>query len=159
MRQCSSTGGLTRSDTAWKMILRPNTIGLLKPLLLFAVLAVLCLVSCRQPENRTFSVLGVVQEIKPDGQAAVIRHEAIPGYMEAMTMPFDVKATNELANVRPGDEIEFRLVVTSDDSWIERVRKTGRAMALAMSNTAPVMSTNASVPSRHPLMEYAFTNQ
>jgi len=147
MRQCSSAGVLARSDGAWKMILRPNTVWLLKPLLLFVVLAALCLVSCHQPENRTFSVRGVVQEIKPGGQAAVIRHDAIPGYMEAMTMPFDVKTTNELANVRPGDEIEFQLVVTRDDSWIERLKKTGRTMALAVSNAAPVVTTNASVRS------------
>ena len=126
---------------------------------LFIIFAVLCLVSCRQPENRTFSVRGVVQEIKPGGQAAVIRHDAIPGYMDAVTMPFDVKTMNELANVRPGDEIDFRLVVTSNDSWIERVKKTGRTMALAVSNAAPVATTNASIAPRHPLMEYAFTNQ
>jgi len=147
------------SSAAQKMILRPDTGWLLKPVLLFFVLAVLFLVSCRQPENRTFSVRGVVQEIKPGGQAAVIRHDAIPGYMEAMTMSFDVKGTNELANVRPGDEITFRLVVTSDDSWIERVEKTGRTMALAVSNAPPVVTTNASIAPRHPLMEYAFTNQ
>jgi len=141
------------------MILRPNTVWLTKPVLLFFVLVVLCLVSCRQSENRTFSVRGVVQEIKPGDQAAVIRHDAIPGYMEAMTMPFDVKTSNELANVRPGDEIEFRLVVTSDDSWIERVKKTGRTMALAVSNAAPAVTTDASIAPRHPLMEYAFTNQ
>jgi protein SCO1/2 len=144
---------------ARKMILQPDKSGLTRPGLLFSVLAVLCLVSCRHPENRTFFVRGVLQEIKPDGQVAVIRHEAIPGYMEAMTMPFDVKTTNELANVRPGDEIEFRLVVTSDDSWVDRVKKTGRTTALAVSNTAPVVATNVSIAARHPLMDYAFTNQ
>jgi Cu/Ag efflux protein CusF len=42
-------------------------------------------------EDRTFSVRGIVQEIKSDGKTAVIKHETIPGYMDAMTMPFDVK--------------------------------------------------------------------
>ena len=74
-------------------------------------------------------------------------------------MPFDVKTTNEFANLRPGDEIEFRLVVTSDDSWIDHVKKTGRGVAVAGSNAAPVVSTNASTAPRHPLMDYAFTNQ
>ena len=159
MRACWSAGVLARSNAAQKMIAQSEMVWLPRPGQLFIVLAVLCLVSCRQSENRTFSVRGVVQEIKPGGQSAVIRHETIPGYMEAMTMPFDVKTTNEITNVRPGDEIEFRLVVTGDDSWIDRVKKTGRTVALAVSNPAPVVTTNASIAPRHPLMEYAFTNQ
>jgi protein SCO1/2 len=141
------------------MIAQSDPVWLSKPGLFFVVLTALCLVSCRQSEKRTFSVRGVVQEIKSGGQSAVIRHETISGYMGAMTMPFDVRTTNELANVRPGDEVEFRLVVTSDDSWIENVKKTGRKMALAVSNARPVATTNASAAARHPLMEYAFTNQ
>ena len=35
--------------------------------------------------------------LEPNGKAVRIKHEAIPGYMAAMTMPFDVKDTNELA--------------------------------------------------------------
>jgi protein SCO1/2 len=141
------------------MILRSDKLWLTRPGLLLCALAVLCLASCRQPENRTFSVRGVLQETRNDGKTAVIKHETIPGFMEAMTMPFDVKTANELANVRPGDEIEFRLTVTRDASWIDGVKKTGRTVALAVSNTAPVVSTNASITPRHPLMEYAFTNQ
>ena len=141
------------------MILRSDKLSLTRPGLLLCALAVLCFASCRQPENRTFSVRGVLQETRSNGKTAVIKHETIPGFMEAMTMSFDVKTANELANVRPGDEIEFRLTVTSDDSWIDGVKKTGRTVALAVSNTAPVVSTNASITPRHPLMEYAFTNQ
>ena len=141
------------------MILRSDKLWLTRPALLFFICAVLCVASCRQSEDRTFSVRGIVQEIRSDGKTAVIKHETIPGYMDAMTMPFDVKTAHELANVRPGDEIEFRLVVTGDDSWIERVKKTGRTMALVASNAAPLVTTNASVAPRHPLMDYAFTNQ
>ncbi len=160
MRQCWGGGEvLVRIHAASMMILRlekkgPGWLGLF----LF-VLAGLCLASCQQSENRTFSVRGFVQEIKNEGRTAVIKHETIPGYMQAMTMPFDVKTANELAHVRPGDEIEFRLVVTGDDSWVERVKKTGRTIALAVSNAVPVVSTNASVARSHPLMDFAFTNQ
>jgi protein SCO1 len=141
------------------MISRSDKLWLTRPGLLLCALAVLCFASCRQPENRTFSVRGVLQETRGDGKTAVIKHETIPGFMEAMTMSFDVKTSNELANVRPGDEIEFRLTVTRDDSWIDGVKKTGRTVALAVSNAAPVANTNASITPRHPLMEYAFTNQ
>src|SRR5437762_10902756 len=38
--------------------------------------------------QQMFAVTGVVQELKLDGRTAIIRHEAIPHYMSAMTMPF-----------------------------------------------------------------------
>lgn len=113
--------------------------------------------SCGPPDTRRFNVRGVVQEIKADGKTAVVKHEKIPGYMEAMTMPFDAKTTNEWAQARPGDEVEFRLVVTSDDSWIEGVRKTGRTIPIVA--TAPPTATNVARTAGHPLMDFAFTNQ
>jgi protein SCO1/2 len=70
-------------------------------------------------------VKGVVQEIKATEAKAIIRHEEIPDYMPAMTMPFDVKNTSELAGLSPGDEVTFAMVVTEDDGWIENVKRTG----------------------------------
>jgi len=54
-------------------------------------------------ETKTFRVEGVVKELKTDGRTMVIAHDAIPNYMEAMTMPFKVKEQGELAGLRPGD--------------------------------------------------------
>ena len=76
--------------------------------------------------NQTYSVRGVVQEIPPDHRHATIKHEAIPGYMAAMTMDFSVRDTNALAGFAPGDEITFTLVVTDNDDWIENLKKIGR---------------------------------
>src|SRR6266853_6430300 len=74
-----------------------------------------------------FSVTGVVKELKPDGKMVVIQHEEIPNYMRAMTMPFEVRATNELAGLKPGDQISFRLLVTEKDGWIDQLMKLGSA--------------------------------
>lgn len=87
---------------------------------------------------QSYSVKGVVRELKSDGRAIVIRHEEIPGYMEAMTMPFRVRATNELAGLKPGDEVSFRLQVTEDSSWIDRVQRTGKTTALEVPKPEPV---------------------
>ena len=46
----------------------------------------------RQPvesQSRSFHTRGVVKEVRPT--TLVIDHEAIPDYMDAMTMPFNVK--------------------------------------------------------------------
>lgn len=75
---------------------------------------------------RTYHVQGVVKEVDPDGKRAVIKHEAIRGYMAAMTMPFEVQDPQQLADVRPGDRIAFRLNVTETDGWIDQVRVVER---------------------------------
>ncbi|MEW6157973.1 MAG: SCO family protein [Verrucomicrobiota bacterium] len=76
-----------------------------------------------QTNVQTFQVKGVVKKIEPDGTSILIQHEAIPNYMVAMTMPFDVKNTNEVASLQPGDSIGFRLNVTDEDSWIDQIQK------------------------------------
>jgi len=77
--------------------------------------------------RREFDVKGTVLGLQPAEQRVRIRHETIPGYMDAMTMPFRVQDTNELAGLIPGEEITFTLIVTDDDAWIERLEKTGVA--------------------------------
>lgn len=74
------------------------------------------------PAVKTYAARGIVRGIAPDRHEATIQHEAIPGYMGAMTMAFIVKATNELDGISPDDEITFKLAVTENDSWIEGVR-------------------------------------
>ena len=71
---------------------------------------------------KTYDVRGIVQQIAPDGRKATIKHEAITGYMAAMTMDFSVRDTNELAGIASNDEITFKLAVTENDDWIEDVR-------------------------------------
>ena len=83
--------------------------------------------------NQTYAVHGVVQAIPPDLRHATIKHEAIPGYMGAMTMDFSVRDTNALARLAPGDEISFTLVVTADDDWIENIQRVGRTDVTSIS--------------------------
>jgi protein SCO1/2 len=115
---------------------------------------------CREatPTTREFAVRGVVVEVRADGASAVIRHEEIPGYMAAMTMPFRARHTNELAGLRPGDEVTFRFHVTRDESWIEQVRRTARAPA-ATNSTATPPATNAPVRLVDFVGDMVFTNE
>ncbi len=75
--------------------------------------------------RQVFQVKGVVQALKPREKQVEIRHEAVPGYMPAMTMPFDVKDTNELTGLEPGQPVSFRLIVTDTEGWIDQVHKLG----------------------------------
>lgn len=102
--------------------------------LVMIALAAIC-VSCGKPTDnfssekststnrQIFQAKGVIEEIKPDGKSAVIKHEEITNYMAAMTMEFEAKNTNELRGLQAGDAISFRLNVTDDDGWIDQVKK------------------------------------
>src|SRR5688572_24165953 len=99
-------------------------------LTLIGLVVVLC--GCSKPQeqvqtttktNHIFQVRGILKSIKEDGKTAIIQHETIPDYMDAMTMPLDVKNTNEFKGLKAGDAISFRMIVTEDDGWIEQLKK------------------------------------
>jgi len=109
--------------------------------------------------NLAFSVTGTVRELTPNDGRLVIAHDAIANYMPAMTMSFKVRQTNELAGLRVGDEISFRLWVSTEASWVDHIVK---ARGPSAPTGAPLSATpTAAMPitSRHALLDYAFTNQ
>ena len=73
-------------------------------------------------ETRDFTVRGVVREARPAKSQLVVKHEEIPGYMDAMTMPFQVRDPKILETVKPGDAITFQLHVTDKDHWIDGLK-------------------------------------
>jgi protein SCO1 len=76
-------------------------------------------------EVRDFTVRGVVRETRTAKSQLIVKHEEIPGYMDAMTMPFQVRDPIILASVKPGDDITFQLHVTEEDHWIDGVKIVG----------------------------------
>ena len=96
------------------------------PFLVLVLLAILT-ISCEG--RRSFQVKGVIKEISADRKQAKIEHEKIPGYMEAMTMMFDVKDPKELQGLQPNDQVSFRMIVTQNDGWIDQVKKIGTVAA------------------------------
>ena len=124
---------------------------------------------------QTFQAQGMVKEVAADGRTVIIAHEAIPNYMEAMTMPFKVKEPGELAGLRPGDNILFRLQVTDTESWVEGISKisspqpVGQASRLSggrftlgpsKAGETPGAAGETPAPQRqHPLLDYPFTNE
>jgi protein SCO1 len=109
-----------------------------------------------------FQVKGVVVAVKPEEKIVRIRHEEIPGYMDAMTMPFEVKDTNELAGVNAGDSVTFRMLVTETDGWIDQIKKLDSgAPANVLPANAPIRIVRDVEPLEvgDALPEYQFTNQ
>jgi protein SCO1/2 len=114
-----------------------------------------------QSTQQVFQVKGVVVELMPAEKSVRIKHEEIPDYMPAMTMPFDVRDTNELAGLEAGDTVIFRMTVTETDGWIDQIQK----LLVPRTNTLPTTGPFRFVRDVEPLNigdampEYRFTNQ
>lgn len=89
-----------------------------------AVLSVLA-AGCGDASRKEYDIRGQVVEVHADQGQVTLAHEAIPGYMDAMTMPFTVKDAWALSALAPGQFVEATLVVTRDRSWIENIRISG----------------------------------
>jgi protein SCO1/2 len=110
--------------------------------------------------RQVFLVKGIVKELEPDGKTAVIQHEAISNYMQAMTMPFEVKDPAELRGLKVGDQIAFRLVVTRKEGWMEGVSSLRRS-GDNLPSRSTIHFTHALAPldEGDPLPEGRFTNE
>jgi protein SCO1/2 len=69
-----------------------------------------------------YSVQGMVLRVDRSQKSFLISHDSIPGFMQAMTMPFDVRDVKELDGMIPGAMVEFTLVVNRDSAYAEKVR-------------------------------------
>jgi Copper binding periplasmic protein CusF. len=65
---------------------------------------------------------GVIVAVRPDDSALLVKHEAIPGYMRAMTMLFKVDAA-ALSALKKGDAIAATLVQREDAFYLENITK------------------------------------
>jgi protein SCO1/2 len=82
-------------------------------------------VSCSRSEARRYQITGQVLAVDAARLEVIIAHDAIAGYMQAMTMPFKVREGSQLAGLTPGDLVRGQLVVTENDGFVEHVERTG----------------------------------
>jgi protein SCO1 len=109
-----------------------------------------------KPAERIFQARGIVRGLDFNEKIVSIQHEAISNFMAAMTMPFTVKSTNELAGLSVGDKISFELHVTETESWIDGISKIGTASP--DKNQSPT-NQQISGTQKNPLWYCKFTNE
>jgi len=68
----------------------------------------------RSPSEKTYALKGTVRKVDLASGEVTIAHEAVPGFMPAMVMPFTIKDRSSLEDVRAGDEVEGALRVVSE---------------------------------------------
>ncbi len=74
--------------------------------------------------SKRYSVKGKVVSVDKQSHTVNVDAEAIPGFMEAMTMPYKVKPESLLEQLSPGDSISADLIVHADEYWLENVKVT-----------------------------------
>jgi len=110
--------------------------------------------------DKQYPVTGMVVSVDPAGKRFTVSHERIAGFMEAMTMPFEVRQPGELRGLVPGAIVEFTLVVGADTAYaagitvrryesVERDPRTARRLAV-MKRLAGLTAPPAAVGTRVP---------
>jgi protein SCO1/2 len=89
---------------------------------LFGFTALLLLAVQSTVAAQEYAVTGMVLEVDRARNTFTASIQAVPGFMQAMTMPFEVRQRNDLDGLVPGAVVEFMLVVHQKSSHAERIR-------------------------------------
>jgi protein SCO1/2 len=119
---------------------------------LLLLLAPGCRPSASPPGRSEHALRGVITAVDPGRREITVRHEAIPGYMEAMTMPYPVDPSVRLDLLEPGDEITARLVVDGPRSRLDEISvvdRKGRPGEAPRIDPAKIAAVGSAFPDFH----------
>lgn len=85
-----------------------------------------------------YPIEGQLLGVQLDTGQVLLKHGPVEGYMDAMTMPFQVGDRASILARRPGDLIRATLVVEPTRSYLEQVTLTGRAPLPEAATARPV---------------------
>jgi protein SCO1 len=80
-----------------------------------------------QAEQR-YELKGKVVAVDKSGKKLTVDHEAIPGFMGAMTMPYPVKDEHLLENLTAGEPITAKVVSGSGGFWLEEIAPAAKEL-------------------------------
>jgi protein SCO1/2 len=86
------------------------------------VTALLCLAVQSSVAAQEYPVTGIVLTVDRSRNTFTASIQAIPNFMPAMVMPFEVRQRKDLDGLVPGASVEFALVVDQKSSHAERIR-------------------------------------
>ena len=97
---------------------------MIRRLLFLSCLSAILVVGCHQNQQsaapssaenfKVYKLRGKVVSTNPATGEVTLNHEAIPGFMEAMTMPYKLKDPSILSELHPGDVITADVLVSQD---------------------------------------------
>jgi protein SCO1 len=86
------------------------------------MLVLLLLAAIPASAAETHAMSGLVLKVDAAHKSMTVSCKSVPGYMDAMTMPFEVRDAKMLDGINPGANIDFTLVVNGDSSYAENIR-------------------------------------
>jgi protein SCO1/2 len=139
--------------------------GICFPSFIVIAILLLALTACHprssQSSAKRYPFTGRIVSIDAQDESAIIDGDAIPGFMEAMAMPYKIKPAAMLSQLSPGDSISAEVVVVEPGSsnapgyWLENVKVTAHAdnTPAASANALHMPAPGEDVP------DFSFTNQ
>jgi protein SCO1/2 len=110
----------------------------------------------KNPSTKHYEMHGKIMAVDLMGKELIVEHDAIPGFMEAMTMPYPVSSPALLQQVKPGDEIKADLAVRSDFVVIDKLD----VLKKATPGSTPAPKTQMHTPQTgEAVPNFALTNQ
>lgn len=111
----------------WNLLIRVTRVTLF-----FALLSLIFFTACSSSNApaanddanvQRYKLHGTVVSVDPQAKTAGIEHDAIPGYMAAMTMDFPIRADWVWNDMKPGSEIRADLLVDNKNGkyWLENI--------------------------------------
>jgi protein SCO1/2 len=120
----------------------------------FYFLAFAFLVACRAPQHR-YPLTGDIVGMDRTTHQLIIRHEEIPNFMKAMTMPYQLRDPALLDRLQIGQRVKATLVVTETEVWLEDVQVIGQAPG----EPSETRSQSQIAVEGQPVPDFVFTNQ
>ncbi len=72
--------------------------------------------------TQQYAASGMVLKVDPRHKTIVVSCQSIPGFMDAMTMPLNVRSEGDLKELAPGVTVEFTLVVEKETSYAQDIK-------------------------------------
>jgi len=91
-------------------------------LIAWLVVTTTLLVASDEHAVQRYSATGLIVEVDSLHQTLVVSCQTIPGYMDAMVMPFSVRDAKVLSGLRAGMMVDFTLVADPDSAYAENIR-------------------------------------
>ena len=121
--------------------------------------------SChRVSAQKRYPFTGRIVSVDSQAQSAIIDGDAIPGFMDAMAMPYKIKPAATLNHLIPGDSVSAEVVVASSgaknddaapDYWLENVKVIAH---IDPSHAPGASSLHMPAPGEE-VPDFSFTNQ
>jgi protein SCO1/2 len=134
-------------------------------LIALTLAGVLSFSSChRVSAQKRYPFTGRIVSVDSQAQSAIIDGDAIPGFMDAMAMPYKIKPAATLNHLIPGDSVSAEVVVVSSgaknddaapDYWLENVKVIAH---IDPSHAPGASSLHMPAPGEE-VPDFSFTNQ